>query len=286
MLQHTFRSPASLSVVITLLAVVASAGGLLMDDLYRDNSLVTAAFRGNDLVTLVIAVPLLVTAMLLARRGSRRAQLVWMGALGYMLYNYIFYLYGATFNQFFLLYVALFTLAIYALLFGMARLDIDGIRLRFQAKTPVKWISGWMLFFALLLGGLWIARSLSFITTGQVPQDIVQTGHPTAVVYATDLSLLIPALLLSAVWLWRRRSWGYALATILMVKCVTYPLALIAMSIFSATAGTGWDPLTPLWTFLGAGCLVALGLLLGNMQGEPGQAGSIRLMGSHFQRLI
>jgi hypothetical protein len=159
----------------------------------------------------------------------------------------------------------------------MTTLDIEGIRRRFQPKTPVKVIGGWMLFFALLLGGLWIVRTLSFFVTGQVPQDIVQTGHPTAVVYATDLSLLIPALVLSAIWLWQRRPWGYVLATILMVKCITYPLALIAMSVFSATAGTGWDPLTPLWVFLGAGCLVALGLLLGNMQGEPEQASSIQL---------
>jgi hypothetical protein len=49
-----------------------------------------------------------------------------------------------------------------------------------------------------------------------------------------------------------------------MVKCVTYPLALLAMSAFSAIAGAGWDSLTPLWAFLGAGCMVALGLLLGN----------------------
>ncbi|HXF60115.1 MAG TPA: hypothetical protein VNK95_00780 [Caldilineaceae bacterium] len=255
-----------LSAIIAILATVASAGGLFLDNLYLDNTLVAAAYRGNDLITLVIAVPLLAAAMLLAQRGSPRAQLVWMGGLGYMLYNYIFYLYGAAMNRFFLLYVALFTLSIYALILGLAQLDANGIARRFRARTPTKWIAGWMLFFALLLGGLWVARSVSFVVTGETPQDVLQTGHPTAVVYATDLSLLVSSLVVAAVWLWQRRPWGYGLATILMVKCVTYPLALLAMSVFSFLAGTGWDSLTPLWAFLGAGCVAALGLLLGNMQ--------------------
>lgn len=283
--QRYLTPTTTLSVIIAILAAVASAGGLFLDSLYLDNTLVTAALRGNDLITLALAVPLLVVAMLWARRGSQRAQLVWMGALGYMLYNYIFYLYGAAMNRFFLLYVALVTLSIYALIFGLAGLDANGLARRFRARTPVKWIAGWMLFFALLLGGLWIVRSLNFIVTGEIPQDVLQTGHPTAVVYATDLSLLISSLVVAAVWLWQRRPWGYALATVLMVKCVTYPLALLAMSAFSFLAGTGWDPLTPLWVFLGAGCVAALGLLLGNMQPAAGQAAPVRHSGGALRPL-
>jgi hypothetical protein len=51
-----------LSVIVALLAFVASAGGLFWEGLYRDNTLVTAAFRGNDLITLVVAVPGLLLA--------------------------------------------------------------------------------------------------------------------------------------------------------------------------------------------------------------------------------
>ena len=112
MRQRSLTSTTVLSALIAILATVASAGGLFLDGLYLDNPLVTAALRGNDLITLVIAVPLLALAMLWARRGSQCAQLVWMGALGYMLYNYIFYLYGAAMNRFFLVYVALVTLSI------------------------------------------------------------------------------------------------------------------------------------------------------------------------------
>jgi hypothetical protein len=152
--------------VVGLLALIASAGGLFWEGLYRDNTLVMAAFRGNDLITLGIAVPGLIVATLMARRGSARGQLVWIGLLAYMLYNYVFYLYGATFNRFFLLYVALVALSITALIVSVASLDVQAIGQAFHPRTPVRWIGGYMLLFALLLGGLWIGMSLCFVVTG------------------------------------------------------------------------------------------------------------------------
>jgi hypothetical protein len=254
-----------LSVIIAILMAIASASGLFTD-LYRDNPMVTAAWRGNDLITLFVAVPLLAAAMILARRGSLRALLIWMGMLGYALYNYLFYLYGAAFNKCFLVYVALFSLSIYALILGVGRLDIDAIGGRFSPRTPVRWISGYMLFFALMLGGIEISRALSIFATGQVHQDIIKTGHTTGVVYATDLSILIPALIVAAVLLWQRRPWGYTMATILMCKATTYALALIAMSWFVLRATGAGDALLPLWIILGAGCLVSWLFLLGNLK--------------------
>lgn len=59
-----------LSALVALLAIVASAGGLFIDGLYRDNPFVTAGWYGNDLVTLVVAVPVLVAALILSMRGS------------------------------------------------------------------------------------------------------------------------------------------------------------------------------------------------------------------------
>jgi hypothetical protein len=252
--------------MIAVLALVASGGGLFWDGLYRDNTLVTSAFRGNDLITLIVAAPGLVIALLMARRGSSRAQLIGMGLLAYMLYNYVFYLYGAAFNRFFLLYVALVALSVAALIACVSTLDVDGMRQAFDPRTPVRWIGGYMFVFGLLLGGMWIAMSLSFVVTGQVPSPITQTGHPTSVVFATDLSLLVPGLLAGGLLLWRRRAWGFVLGAVMLIKGSTYGPALLVMSAFSASAGSGSDPFLLLWVVLTVGCLVAAGLLLGKMR--------------------
>jgi hypothetical protein len=99
-----------------------------------------------------------------------------------------------------------------------------------------------------------------------VPTPITQTGHPTGVVFATDLSLLAPGLLAGGLLLWRRQPWGFVLSAVMLIKACTYGPALIVMSAFSASAGSGTDPFLLLWVVLTLGCLIAAGLLLGSMR--------------------
>jgi hypothetical protein len=262
-----------LSAIIVALTLAATAGGLFIDDLYRDNAFATAAWQGTDLATLAVAVPILLVALVFALRGSFRAQLVWLGMLDYTLYNYAYYLFGTAFNRFFLIYVAIFTLSILALVFALAKIDLQSIRQRFRDRTPVKGIAGYMLFVAVGIGGLWIAQSLTFVASGQVPQFIVDVAHPTSVVFALDLSLVVPFLILGAIWLWQRQAWGYVLAAILSVKGTVYMLALAAVSISAARAGFAEASAElPLWGLLSAGFLLATLFLLANVQktAQPG----------------
>ena len=259
--QIRFKAPINLSVVIVVLATIASVGGLFLGGLYRDNTLITAAWHGNDFVTLILAIPSMVISMIYSIRGSQRALLIWMGTLWYMVYNYMFYLFGAAFNNFFLVYVVIFTVSIYALILIIIKIDVKKINCNYN-RIPVKWVSGFMIFFAVLMGGMWIALSLSFVLTGVVPLAITQTGHPTGVVFAIDLSLIVPALVVCAVMLYKRKVWGYILATIVMLKASTYGLAMIAMSVFAYFELGVWDSLIPLWGFLTIGCFVSCGFLL------------------------
>ncbi|MCU0489261.1 MAG: hypothetical protein MUE67_09950 [Anaerolineales bacterium] len=245
-----------LSTLIAVLATIASAGGLLLEGLYRDNTFVTTTWLGNDAVTLFLAAPILVIAMVLAARGSLRAQLIWLGALDYMLYNYTFYLFGTAFNAFFLIYAVLVALSIFALIFGLVGLEVNTIRQRFSPRTPVKWIAGYLIFVAAGLGLIYVAQSVVFIATGQVPAIVAMTEHPTNVVFALDLTLLIPWLIVGAVWLMQRRPWGYVIAGILNVKGPLYTLVLAVNSILVAQAGISETSELPLW-----GTLTALGLI-------------------------
>jgi hypothetical protein len=108
-----------LSLVILTSATIASAGGLLIPDLYRDNTFIKRAWFGSDVTTLFLVIPSFVIALIYSMRGSLHAKLILIGLLGYMLYNFAFYLFGATFNRFFLIYVLLFTMSIYALILNL-----------------------------------------------------------------------------------------------------------------------------------------------------------------------
>jgi hypothetical protein len=255
-----------LSFLIAILATISSAGGCWLAGLYRDNQFVIAAWRGNDLVTLFIMVPILVTSLCLARRGSHRAQLVWLGTLDYMLYNYAFYLFAASFNKFFLIYAALFGLSIFALIFGLVGINVQTIAQEFRATTPVRWISGYMVFSAIGLSIVYLTQSISFVLTGQLPSIITRTGHPTSIVFALDLTLLIPVLMLGAIWLLRRQPWGYVLAAISTVKGPAYTLVLTVGSLWAKSSGFPEVAAEiPIWVILTGIGLIANVILFRNM---------------------
>ena len=258
-----------LSAIVVVLMAVASAAGLLISGLYQDPGSVSALLRGYDLVTLVVVVPVLAAALLGSRRGSQRAQLVWLSMLAYSVYNYAFYVFGSQFNDFFLVHVALFGLSIFALVLALANLDVTGIAGRFRQHTPVRWISAILLFLAVGLGAMWVVSSLRFAITGEPPTEsrLVLPTAGTHLGYVLDLSLLVPGYALAAVLLWRRHAWGYVLATLLLTSGAVHQVSYMTALVFQANANlpgaTSFDPGEPP---IALGFLIAAALLLGNLR--------------------
>lgn len=93
----------TLAAVAGVLMAVQAATGMLVPGLYRGEAFALQAWRVNDPVTLIAAVPLTFASLMVARRGSLRGLLVLLGAMQYALYNYAFYLFGAALNAHFLL---------------------------------------------------------------------------------------------------------------------------------------------------------------------------------------
>ena len=273
MKRHLLRTADRLSAVIALLMAGAAGAGLFAHAIYRDNLLVVSSWRGNDMITLCAAVPILLVSVFLSARGSQRARLVLLGMLDYALYNYAFYLFGAAFNALFLVYAALFALSIFALIFGLAGLDVEGLIERFRERTPARWISVYMIVVALLLGGFWIAVALQYVFGGLIPTMVSDTGHPTNVTGALDISLVVSVNLLGGFWLWKRHPWGYAVAAIANVKGAAYMLALsvATWSAVRAGASDGAGQIV-LWGVIGAGCLAAAVALLANLRSGSNRA--------------
>lgn len=251
-----------LSCIIAALAAITALGGLGIDNLYRDSDFIKNAWFVNDWITLVVAAPALLLSMQWALRGSRRAHLVWMGLLLYMLYNYAFYLFGAEFNAFFLLYVALFTLSAYALIFGLSDVDARTIAGYFSEKTPVRGIAVFLFLLAaplLLVEG---GQSIAFVFTGKVPEA-------PSLIFALDLSFVVPATLLAGVWLWQRRAWGFVLAAMMLVKGLTYGLVLNTSALrLWLTDAPEQDVFLPFYLFVALGSAVSLVVLLRHLKAD------------------
>jgi hypothetical protein len=261
------RAALLLSILVLVFAFAASVAGLIVDGLYGEPASVASMLRGYDLVTLVVAVPTLGAALLAVWRGSVRAQLVWVGMLAALVYTYAYYLFGAGFNDAFLLHVAVFSGSLFALVLALSTLEVADIGARFSPRTPARWISGLLAVLAVGLGAMWVFYSLRFAVTGDVPTGsaLVETDAIVHLGYALDLSVLVPAYALAAVLLWRRAAWGYVLAALLLVSGTIHQLDYLVALPFQAAAdvpgATAFDPMEPVIAL--AFLLAAAALLAG-----------------------
>ena len=270
------RSTHIISCFILAVSFAQALAGLSFPGLYRDGPWVRSAWLGNDVVTLVCAVPALAWSLIYSMRGSDRARLVWIGMLFYMFYNYAFYVFGAALNALFIVYVFLMTSSAYALIFAFVSADSQHLRRIIPTKIVRRSVASYMWLMALTIGSLWVAQWISFVATGKAPQ-LGGSDEGYRLVASLDLSIQVPALILGAIWLWRRRPWGYVVGTTLMVSGTVYMLVLLAFSPFAAKAGlpNPWQQ-APLWVFYGTSCaLASLALFRSNRQtqalstGEP-----------------
>jgi len=248
-----------LSWAVAGLMVLQAGVGLAFPQVYRDAAWIEAAWFGNDLVTLVAAVPLLVSGLLLARRGSGRGELLWYAGLGYGVYNYAYYSLGAHLNVVFPLFVAAFVGSAWALALALATADVPALAARFAPKAPVRSVAAYMAFTGFGLAVAWLAQWAAYVFAGTVPS----IGEaPFRLVASMDLGFMVPPMIIGAVLLWRRRAWGFMLAAIAITQGAAYTLGLTASSVVGGLRGIAGSmeqaPVWGVWTLVGAAAVFAL----------------------------
>ena len=247
---------------------------------YWDTLSAAAQTQANDLITLVVGLPLLAVGGWLAFRGSLRGQLLLTGTLGYFLYTYLSMCMLVAYNGLFLVYVALFALSLYAFALSLMGVDVATLPGHFAARFPRGWVAGLLFLVGGFLLAAWLGRVVPELLHPQIPAALENTT--TRVIQAMDLALVAPLAVVGGVLLLRRQPWGYLLASVVVLKGLTLALAVSAMAINMTLAGVP-DSMGFMAPFL---VLTALNLaagvvLLRNIHGatlQPwaGQAGTRR----------
>jgi len=203
--------------------------------LYFYDSVSSAAqMQANDLITLVVGMPLLVISFWLANRGSLRGRLLLTGTLGFFLYTYLSMSMLTSFNPLFLVYVCLFSLSLFAFILTIMSFDLNDLPRHFSPRLPRNWIAGLMFLVAAFLLLAWLGRIVPPLLENQIP---VLQNTTTLVIQAMDLGLIVPLAVLSGIFILRRSSWGYLLASVTLLKGVTLGLGVSAMAINMARVG-------------------------------------------------
>ena len=250
--------------VVGLLLLTALAGLRFgVGGLYRPDPGTLPAFIGQDLITLFVALPLLVTTLWQVRHGSLRALLLWSGLLVYIAYSYAYYLISPEFNPLYLAYISIVSMSGYALLYLLLSIDADMLRTRFNGSTPVRWAGGFLVLMALLMAAKWISSIVAALAAGTQP-SAKDLG-----VWPMDLVVAFPAMCWGGIWLWRRHALGYLVGALLLVKAASVGLTLVVASWLVTWWGEPIDPMLPAYAAIGFGGVVLSVLYLRSVDAPP-----------------
>jgi len=197
--------------------------------LYHNDSISMAAqARAQDLVTLVIGIPLLVISLILSNKKSLKGKLMLLGIIGYFLYTYTSYSFLAMYNVFFLIYVSLMSISFFAFIINFNSDELKNLKDYFDDRFPGKYIGIFNIFMGFCICLLWLGMIVPAI--GKVPP--VLEHYTTLSIQALDLGFIVPIAIISGVLLIKNKSMGYLLTSIIIIKGMTILLAIVMMLIF------------------------------------------------------
>jgi hypothetical protein len=249
--------PITLSILIATLAIIVAGLGVFWQGegqksefltlrgetvtiqghgLYQYETVSIAAQAiAQDVVTLLIGIPLLVISMILFKKGSLRGKLLLSGTLAYFLYTYASFVFGAAYNILFLVYVSLFSLSLFAFIFALMEIDIQTLPKHFSSGLPRRTIAIFLFVVGSFLLLAWLGRIVPALLANQPPLGL--ESYTTLIIQALDLGLVMPIAFLSGILLWKKSAWGYLLSSIVLIKGVTLALAVSAMAVNMILAG-------------------------------------------------
>ena len=214
----------AISLVIAVLMAIASVAGLLNQTIVYPTEELLQSFVPNDAVNLVIGLPILLGSMWLARRGKLIGLLLWPGALFYVFYTYVVYVFSMPVNVAFLMHLTLVTSSAYAMIGLIAGIDGKAVQDQLTGSVPERFGGGVLAG----LGFLIFVRVASVMVSGLVSQTPF-----TETELALNVSdfVLAPAWVIGGVLLWRRRALGYVTGLGLLFQASMLFIGLIFIMI-------------------------------------------------------
>lgn len=232
------RSPSVIGLVLTLavLEVAAALGGvlsgggdgtrtvtttrgvevvLLGDGLYAwDSWLVGAGNRGQDLVMLLVEVPVLLLVLRHWRYGGPLVPPVLAGVLAFHAYFWVSMTLATAQNRLFPVYVACLGLTAALLVLVVRAVDADRVHQALPPRPGRRALVTYLVAVAVALTVAWLPSLLGTAIAGDAAE--VVGPYTSATTEALDLALVVPLVVAAAVLVLRRRPWGAALTLVML----------------------------------------------------------------------
>lgn len=245
------------SFLITILMTIASIAGLRYRTLIYPTDELMRTFVPNDVTDLFIGLPILLGSMWLAWRGKLIGLLCWVGALFFVFYNYIAYVFAMPLHWVFLFHLPLAILSVYTLIGLIASIDGKVVQQRLSNAVPEKFAGGVLAGLGLLFLLRVIIIVVNAITSGGL------LARTELAVSISDFSIT-PAWIVGGILLWQRKEFGYVTGLGLLFQGSMLFIALIIFLLlqpFLTTARFAIADVVMVFT-MGLICFIPFGLFV------------------------
>lgn len=205
--------------IVIFMSLVSMAGVFYRTWVYPTDELIFA-FVTNDVVNFFVGVPILLGCMWLTWRAQLIGLLGWIGALFFVLYNYLVYSFAMPLNWAFLIHLSLTMLSLYSLVGLVANIDGKVIQRKLTHVVPEKLAGGVLVGLGLLFFLRVIGVVINGITGGATPSETELAVH------VADF-FITPAWVVGGILLWRQQEWGYVVGFGLLFQATLLFVALI-----------------------------------------------------------
>ena len=282
--------------LIGLLALVASGAGLFWPggdgpfsfttlhgqtvEIYgrgiyqKDTTLYAAGFKGADAIVLFAGLPLLALSYALYRRGSLKGGFLLSGALAYLTYIGASLTFSAAFNRLFLVYAALFSASLFALIAILTAIDPQALPGRVSSRLPHGGLAVFLFVAGLGTFLLWLSDLAGPILSGGTPVNL--GPYTTMFTHGFDSALITPAAVLTGIYLLRRNPLGYLFAPAILILCILNGLNVLAATASQTLAGIIFPPgvyvgMIGSWVVMGAFAVWLALAFFHSLADTPGQ---------------
>ena len=204
--------------------------------IYKFDSLLAAAsFRGTNVVTILITIPLLFFVYIASFRGSLKGRILLIGALLPFLYCGASMTFSATYNALFLVYTALLSASFFATIAAIRSINPQQLEHRIKPGFPYQGIGIFLIIAGIGTLLVWMSELLPALLSNAVPDTL--GPYTTMFTHGFDSAIISPSFILVGIHSLKHKPLGMLLAAPFLIFCALVGLFVIGQTIAQYLVG-------------------------------------------------
>jgi len=269
---HTidFKALGPLTGLLVMLCTVATVIGITNNDLYLDGEWTNAQSLGQDWVTLIIGMPvLLFSSWKVILKRSLVWELVLAGVLFYLVYIYTFFVFEASFTGLYFIHLPIFSISLLCLFVVFHHLLNAKNDYAYRHRLTLSSIIAYFLLISAFLSWLWLEDLVKHLTLIDYFSE-TPDGEPPIVMYTLDLGIRVPMMVIASILLYKNHTLGLIMVGVMLVMSLLMSCAFMGMAVSIYLKGLDPDSIViVLWGLIALGGLLLSIVYLNRLEIYP-----------------